>query len=102
MEKYQPTVWVVVGMQPYFSNFQIDWMLQHEDFSITDIPKKICVAQFMVELTIAPGLIEGDIKAQNFEEILDVKRGLEKFFEDSIYGVLCARSRNSIANWIKD
>ncbi|XP_019769617.1 uncharacterized protein LOC109544047 isoform X1 [Dendroctonus ponderosae] len=70
---------------------EIDWLLQHENFSITDIPKKICVAQFMVELSIVPGFIEGDIKAQNFEEILDVKRGLEKFFEDSTYGVMCAR-----------
>ncbi|XP_076256073.1 uncharacterized protein LOC143193632 [Rhynchophorus ferrugineus] len=67
---------------------EIDWVMKHEDFKLTDIPKKICLSKFMVEVQVEPNKIVGDVKAQSFEDILDVKRGLDKFFEDSKYGIL--------------
>ncbi|XP_030747483.1 uncharacterized protein LOC115875982 isoform X2 [Sitophilus oryzae] len=70
---------------------EIDWIVQHEEFSINDIPKKICLAQFMVEVGVKPELVVGDIKAQNFEDLFDVQRGLQKFFEEATYGILFAK-----------
>lgn len=71
---------------------QIDWLIQYQDVAVKDIPKKICVSQFMAEVTIVPNCIVGDTKAQNFEDVLDVKRGLEHFFTDSTYGILTSKS----------
>lgn len=47
----------------------------------------------MVEVSVEPDFIVGDTKAQDFEDVLDVLRGLEKFFEDSKYGVLFAKGK---------
>jgi len=47
----------------------------------------------MAEVTIVPNYIVGDTKAQNFEDVLDVKRGLEKFFTDCTYGILTSKSK---------
>ncbi|XP_050312068.1 uncharacterized protein LOC126747451 [Anthonomus grandis grandis] len=70
---------------------EIDWLVEHEELEITDIPTKICISKFMADVEIEPDFITGDIKAQDFEELLDVKRGLEKFFESAKYGVLYAK-----------
>ncbi|KAL1502116.1 hypothetical protein ABEB36_007308 [Hypothenemus hampei] len=77
---------------------EIDWVVQHEDFTIRDMPKKICVAQFLVDVSINPNFVTGDIKAQNFEEILDVERGLKRLFEEAKYGVMEAKGI-SVAVW---
>lgn len=47
----------------------------------------------MVEVSVQPDFIVGDTKAQDFEDVLDVLRGLKKFFVDSKYGVLFAKGK---------
>ncbi|XP_060534309.1 uncharacterized protein LOC132706789 [Cylas formicarius] len=80
------------------SEDEVDWLLQHEEFSISDIPNKICISKFMVHVEIEPAVVSGDVKAQDFEEVYDVKRGLQKFFERNRYGILTSKDLN-VAVW---
>lgn len=73
------------------TNGEVDWMVENEEFQIGDVPKKICISNFMVSVEVEPEVVVGDIKAQNFEEVLDVKRGLEKFFETRKFGIVQAK-----------
>lgn len=75
------------------SQGEIDWLLEHEDFEIGDVPKKICISKFLISIEVHPEVVVGDIKAQNFEEVLDVKRGIEKFFNTNKFGILQAKGK---------
>lgn len=75
---------------------EIDWYLQHEEFEIGDVPKKICIAKFLVDVEVEPEVVIGDIKAQNFEDVLDVERGLSKFFETNKFGILQAKGKSFV------
>lgn len=77
-----------------FSKDEIDWLLDNEDVDIDDIPKKLCISNFLATIEVELEVVVGDINAQNFEEILDVKRGLEKFFETNNYGILQSKGDN--------
>lgn len=75
------------------SEGEIDWLLENEEFEIGDIPKKICVSKFCIDVNVESNVVMGDIKAQNFEDILDVKRGLEEFFQANQFGILQAKGK---------
>lgn len=74
---------------------EVDWILDHEEFEIQDVPKKICISNFLVNINVEPEVIVGDIKAQNFEDIMDLHQGLTKFFETKKYGILQAKGNAS-------
>lgn len=73
---------------------EVDWIMEHEEFGIHDVPKKICISKFLVNIELQPDVIEGDIKAQNFEDIMDLHEGLVQFFEKMTYGILQAKGEN--------
>lgn len=73
------------------SEGEIDWLMENEEFEIGDIPQKICIFRFLVTVEMNPEVVVGDIKAQNFEEVMDVKQGMEKFFETHKYGIIQAK-----------
>ncbi|XP_074039685.1 uncharacterized protein [Leptinotarsa decemlineata] len=80
------------------SEDEIDWLIQHEDFELSDIPKKICISKFLNEITVEPNVVVGEVNARNSENILDVKRGVEEFFKTRNYGILQAKDL-SVAIW---
>lgn len=43
-------------------------------------------------------MVKGDINAQDFEDIYDVKRGLESFFANHKYGMLESKD-STVAVW---
>lgn len=75
---------------------EIEWLLENEEFQIGDVPKKICLSKFLVTVEVEPEVVVGDIKARNFEDVVDVKLGLEKFFETRKYGIMQAKGKNTI------
>ncbi|XP_028139261.2 uncharacterized protein LOC114333567 isoform X2 [Diabrotica virgifera virgifera] len=76
----------------------IKWLIQNEEVTLNDIPKKFCISRFMVTIDIEPDVIVGDVNAQDFEDINDVKRGLRNFFENNHFGVLQAKGL-TVAIW---
>ncbi|CAG9829599.1 unnamed protein product [Diabrotica balteata] len=76
----------------------IGWLIQNEEVTLNDIPKKFCISRFMVIINIEPDVVVGDVNAQDFEDINDVKRGLRKFFENHQFGVLQAKGL-TVAIW---
>ncbi|CAH1118614.1 unnamed protein product [Phaedon cochleariae] len=85
-------------LQNKLSEDEVDWLIQHEEFNIGDVPKKICISKFMVDVKVLPEVIVGDIGAQSSEDILDVQRGLEEFFKANKYGILQAKDL-AVAIW---
>ncbi|XP_056633874.1 uncharacterized protein LOC130443328 [Diorhabda sublineata] len=77
---------------------EINWVVQHEKITLKDIPKKMCLSKFMVNVDVESNVVVGDINAQNFEDTLDVKRGLSNFFENHQYGLLEAKGL-TVAIW---
>lgn len=77
---------------------EIDWLLDHEEIQIGDVPKKICIFKFLVTIDVEPEVVIGDIKAQQFEDVVDLKRGIKKFFEENKYGILQAKGTNNVIN----
>lgn len=73
------------------SEDEIDWLLEHEEFRIEDVPNKVSICKFLVCVNVEPEVVIGDINAQNFEDVFDIKRGLEKFFQTYSYGILQAK-----------
>lgn len=73
---------------------EIDWLLENEEFQIGDVPKKVCLSKFLVTIEVEPEVVVGDIKAQNIEDVVDVHRGLKKFFETRKYGIMQAKGKN--------
>ncbi|KAJ8954144.1 hypothetical protein NQ318_005738 [Aromia moschata] len=86
------------NMEQKLNDDEIDWLVRHEEFGVGDITKKICISRFLIEVDVQPEVVTGDINAQNFEEIFDVKRGIERFFEDGRYGLLQCKNL-TVAIW---
>ncbi|KAM3955482.1 uncharacterized protein ACR2FA_010611 [Aphomia sociella] len=57
----------------------------------SEVEKEFHVTSFNVRLDIDGDVVNGDIKAGETGAVLNLKRGLDKFFESNKYGVLCAK-----------
>ncbi|XP_045457976.1 uncharacterized protein LOC123668250 [Melitaea cinxia] len=57
----------------------------------TEIQKEFHVTSFNVKLEIEADAVTGDMKARETGAVLNLRRGLLKFFESNKYGVLCAK-----------
>ncbi|KAG5865092.1 hypothetical protein JTB14_025599, partial [Gonioctena quinquepunctata] len=83
--------------QKKLSEDEVDWLIQHEEFEIGDIPRKICISKFLIDAFVEPDVILGDINAHN-SDVLGVRRGLEEFFKTHKYGLLQAKNL-TVAVW---
>ncbi|CAH1989161.1 unnamed protein product [Acanthoscelides obtectus] len=63
---------------------EIDWLLDNENFTVSDVPKKFASPNSWFTVTIEPDVVTGDITAQDDdEEVLNVAKGIQKFCENS-------------------
>nr|CAI5839704.1 unnamed protein product [Callosobruchus analis] len=68
---------------------EIDWLLDNENFTVADVPKKICVSKFMAHVTIEQSVVTGDITAEEEDsEVLNLEKGILKFSENANLGLL--------------
>lgn len=77
---------------------EIDALVNQEDYRVDDYPKKFCIAEHMAAVTLNLDHVEGHVKAGDMEDVLDVKRGLESFFESNSFGILAAKNVH-VAVW---
>ncbi|GJQ78158.1 hypothetical protein Trydic_g2490 [Trypoxylus dichotomus] len=71
-----------------------------EDLGILNTAKHFCISTDKIKLEIALNKVQGEINAQELEDELDVKRGLESFFHKNKLGILTSRNL-SLAIWRK-
>ncbi|XP_052738815.1 uncharacterized protein LOC112042795 [Bicyclus anynana] len=57
----------------------------------SEIEPEFHVTSFNIKLEIDPDVVHGDIKAGNSGAVLNLRRGILKFFETNKYGILCAK-----------
>ncbi|CAG9853719.1 unnamed protein product [Phyllotreta striolata] len=77
---------------------EIDWILQHEEFGVDDVPKRICIWKFMIHVECKAEVVTGDIRAEPFLRLIDVQRGVDKFFEENRFGILQCKEL-AVAIW---
>lgn len=77
---------------------EIEQLVNIYEYQIEDVVRKFCIADDLVTVNLTACHISGDIKAKNTENILDVKRGLETYFEGNSFAILSARKVH-VAVW---
>lgn len=77
---------------------QVQAIVDDELFSVEDIFKNFCIDLDEVMVELKPEYITGETNAQDYIEILDVKRGIEKFFRNNRFGILSAKDQH-VAIW---
>lgn len=70
---------------------EIEEILGDEPFGVDDLFKTFAIGDDQVSVEVEPFCVVGEINAQDFEDVLDVRRGLDKFFAENKSGILCGK-----------
>lgn len=71
---------------------EINQLVVQETYREDDYPKKFCISEHLIKMDLQMNSVEGHVKAKDMEDVFDVKRGLEHFFEGNKFGILTAKN----------
>lgn len=80
------------------SDLEIEHVLDGQSYGVEDIVRAFCIGPDQVQVHVTPEVVVGDINAQNSEEVMDVKRALESYFEEHRSGILSCKNL-TVAVW---
>lgn len=76
---------------PLLTEEEVCVCLNKQRVEPADVMKMFLIGPWKVTTEVTPKVVEGDIHATENDEILNVEKGLEKFFENENFGILHAK-----------